>query len=142
MANENEEFFRPVVHPIDIQRIIGCSEKAAKARYGRYKKRLNKGKDGELTHEELSLLTDIPLKYIIPVLKKYPIIKILIAACLLTAFVKVTQAVLNYSCEFFRTHKMIWEEKTPTYLKGHTFIYDSTTHTSEKVTIEIIKLDK
>lgn len=143
MANkpdQEEEFFRPIIHPKDIQRIIGCSEEAATAKYYRYKKRLNKGKEGHINYQEFSRLTDIPEKFIIPVLKKYPIVKLLIAACLLTACVKVTQLVLDYSCEFFRKHKMHWEQRTPTYIKGHTFIYDEQTKKMEKVTIEITKI--
>lgn len=137
---QDDEFFRPTIHPIDIQRIIGCSPEAATAKYYRYKKRLKKDKGEYITYEEFSRLTDIPLKFIIPILKKHPIVKLLIAACLLTACVKVTRAFLQYRCEFFRKHTMHWEERTPTYLKGHTFVYDSATHTNQKVDIEIIKL--
>ena len=134
MEDNKNRFVPPFVTAKDIAKIEDCSHSAARGVFKRLRKKLDLTGMRKLSLVNYCNERGLSLNEVISRLLKFIII--LISAGIAYAFAK---KLLEYSCEFFRTHEMIWEEHTPTYLKGHTYVYDSTTHTNEKVTIEITK---
>ena len=134
---ENKPLIRPVITPKDIANITGCSLEAATSRYKRLRTKLKKKKGQEVTYEEYCLHADIREERVIPFLRVYPanLLKVAIAASLLMAF--CTYAYFEYDCEFFRTHKIEVDERTPNSIKAHTWQQNPDTKQMEKITIEI-----
>lgn len=119
----------------EVALIENLGQAAAEKRVTQLRKAAGLSRKEKLTIWKYCELMRVTIEQVIP----YHF-RVLILSIMITLGYAFTKRVLQYSCEFFRKHKMIWEEKTPVYLKGHTFVYDEQTKKMEKVTIEITKI--